>query len=111
MALPVELARLTSLVGPGLHYTLGMPYTIAWVGTVAIGLETPGGRSLAFSLEENQTVPPEFQVGDLVRVSNHPDHPANLAMGFENQGYYEIEHVGTGTILRTYHRADSYKVE
>jgi hypothetical protein len=88
-----------------------MPYKIAWIGTVAIGLETTGGRPLGFSLEEDQQVPVEFKEGDSVEVTNHPDDPANLAMGFQNEGYYEIRHVKTGTILRTWHRADMYKVE
>ena len=88
-----------------------MAYKIDWVGTVAIGLETPGGKPITLSLEEDQHVPPEFKVGDAVEVSNHPDHPANLAMGFENGGYYEIIHVDTGTVLRTRHRADMYKTK
>ncbi|MGI8772417.1 MAG: hypothetical protein ACR2JE_13385 [Acidobacteriaceae bacterium] len=88
-----------------------MAYKIDWVGTVAIGLETPGGRTLAFSLEEDQQVPVEFKEGDYVRVTNHPEDSALLAMGFENGGYYEITHIRTGKVLRTWHRADMYKVE
>lgn len=88
-----------------------MAYQIAWIGTVALGIETEGGRSLAFSIEDNQQVPVEFKEGDSVEITNRPDHPATLAMGLESQGYYEIKHIRTGTILRTWHRADMYKVE
>jgi hypothetical protein len=62
-------------------------------------------------LEEDQQVPSEFKVGDLVTISNHPDHPATIAMGMESGGHYEITHIPTGTVLRTWHRADMYKVD
>jgi hypothetical protein len=87
-----------------------MAFIIDWVGTVAISVRTSTGTQLAFSLEENQLIPPEFKEGDEVEISNHPDHPAHLAMGMENGGYYEITHVPTGTVLRIRHRADMYKV-
>ena len=64
-----------------------MSYKIDWIGAVALGVLTPEGRPLAFSLEEDQQVPPEFKEGDEVEIENHPDHPANIAMGRENQGY------------------------
>ena len=54
---------------------------IEWVGEVALGVETEGGRSLALSLEKDQRVPEEFKVGDYVHVVNHPDDAINLAMG------------------------------
>lgn len=72
---------------------------IDWIGTVALGVLTPEGRLLAFSLEEDQQAPPEFKEGDEVEIENHPDHPANIAMGRESQGYYEM------------HRAYMYKIE
>lgn len=88
-----------------------MSYKIDWIGAVALGVETGAGRPLAFSLEEGQQVPPEFKEGDEVTICNYPEHPAVLAMGMENGGYYEITHVKSGTVLRTWHRADMYKVD
>jgi hypothetical protein len=88
-----------------------MAYKIDWIGTVALGVLTDGGRSLSFSLEDGQSIPPEFRAGDDVEISNHPEHPAVLAMGLENGGYYEITHLKSGAVLRTWHRADMYKVE
>jgi hypothetical protein len=88
-----------------------MSYRIDWIGTVALGVVTGGGRPLAFSLEDGQTVPPEFREGDEVQIANHPEEPVLLAMGFENNGFYEIKHVKSGATLRTMHRADMYKVE
>lgn len=88
-----------------------MAYTIDWIGTVAIGVLTEGGRSLAFSLEDGQQVPAEFKEGDDVKIMNHPEDPVVLAMGLENGGYYEITHIKSGVVLRTWHRADMYKVE
>jgi hypothetical protein len=87
-----------------------MSYKIDWIGTVALGVQTPEGHPLAFSLEEDQSVPPEFSEGDEVQITNHPDHPANIAMGLSD-GYYEITHLKTGAVLRTLHRADMYKIE
>jgi hypothetical protein len=88
-----------------------MSYKIAWIGTVALGVETDGGQQLAFSLEEDQQVPSEFKVGDPIEICNHPDHPSVAAMGLESGGYYDITHLPTGMTLRTWHRADMYKVE
>jgi hypothetical protein len=87
-----------------------MTYKVAWVGTVALGVETEKGRQFALSLEENQQIPPEFKEGDLIEIANHPDHPSVSAMGMESTGYYEITHLPTGTVFRTWHRADMYKV-
>jgi hypothetical protein len=88
-----------------------MAYKIEWIGTVALGIETEGGRSLAFSLEDGQVVPPEFKIGDPVEIANRPNHPSIAAMGMENGGYYEFTHIPTGKVFRTWHRADMYKVE
>ena len=88
-----------------------MPYKIEWIGTVALGVSTEGGRSLAFSLADGQQVPPEFKVGDPVKIANYPEHPSVVAMGMENEGYYEFTHIPTGTVFRTQHRDDMYKVE
>jgi hypothetical protein len=87
-----------------------MAYKVAWVGSVALGVETETGRELAFSLEENQQIPAEFKEGDAVDITNHPDHPSVATMGMESGGYYEITHIPTGTVFRTWHRADAYKV-
>lgn len=86
-------------------------YVIDWIGTVALGVQTRDGRPMAFSLEEGQTIPAEFTVGDEVTIVNHPDHPAVQAMGMKSGGYYEITHVKSGKVLRTFHRADMYKVD
>ena len=67
-----------------------MPYKIEWIGTVALGVSTEGGQSLAFSLADGQQVPPEFKVGDPVKIVNYPEHPSVVAMGMENVGYYEF---------------------
>lgn len=88
-----------------------MSYTIDWVGTVALGVKTEGGRQLAFSLEEGQTVPEEFQEGDLVEIANNPGHPAEIARGMGSSGYYEFTHLKTGKTFRTMHRADMYKLD
>ncbi len=88
-----------------------MPYKIEWIGTVALGVSTEGGQSLAFSLADGQQVPPEFKVGDPVKIVNYPEHPSVVAMGMENVGYYEFTHIPTGTVVRTQHRDDMYKVE
>jgi hypothetical protein len=88
-----------------------MSYKVAWVGTVALGVETEGGRQIALSLEEGQQIPAEFKEGDEVDIANSPDHPAIAALELESRGYYEITHVPTGIVFRTWHRADMYKVE
>lgn len=88
-----------------------MAYKIAWIGTVALGIETDGGRQLAFSLEDGQAIPPEFKEGDAVEIVNRPEHPAVLAMDMENHGHYEFTHIPTGIVFQTWHRADMYKVE
>jgi hypothetical protein len=88
-----------------------MTYKIAWIGAVALGMEDEGGYQYAFSLEDGQTVPPEFKEGDEVEIANRPEHPANLAMSMENQGRYEFTHIPTGTAFKTWHRADKYKVD
>ncbi len=87
-----------------------MPYTIEWVGEVAIDLRSDGGRSLSFSLEKDQRAPAEFKEGERVNIVNHPAHPAAIAVGM-NEGYYEITHIASGRVLRAYHRADQWRVE
>ncbi len=47
--------------------------------------------------------------GDEVEIVNGPAHPAEIAMDM-NTGYYEIKHIASGTVLKTYHRADQWKV-
>ena len=81
------------------------------MGSVALGVLTERDRSLAFSLDEGQTVPEEFTIEDEVTIVNHPDHPSVAAIGMESGGYYEITHVKSGKVLRTMHRADMYKTE
>ncbi|HUB18564.1 MAG TPA: hypothetical protein VL990_08005 [Acidobacteriaceae bacterium] len=88
-----------------------MGYKVAWIGAVALGVETDGGRQLAFSLEEDQQIPSEFKEGDPIEIVNHPDHPSVATMGLESGGFYEITHLPTGKTFRTWHRADMYKVE
>jgi hypothetical protein len=88
-----------------------MSYRVAWIGTVALGIEAEDGRSLALSLGEDQQIPPEFKEGDLIDISVHPDHPSVAAMGLESGGYYEITHIPTGIVLRTWHRNDMYKID
>lgn len=85
-------------------------YTIFDIGTVAIFLdEGPGGRVLGYTLPEGEKVPEEFKVGDAVDVTIHSTHPAEVAMGHIT-GYYEIRHIASGEILRTWHKDDIYKV-
>ena len=62
-----------------------MPYKIEWIGTVALGISTEGGRPLEFALEGGQQVPNEFKVGDSVKIVNCPEHPSVIAMGMENE--------------------------
>ena len=85
-------------------------YTIDWVGTVAIGILLDGKPRFALALEDGQEVPAEFKVGDEVRIENHPDHPANIAMGM-NHGYYEVTHVGSGKVIKIMHRVYAYMFE
>lgn len=75
-----------------------MSYRIDWVGEVALGVRTEGGRPIAFSLEEGQIVPSEFKVGDEVDIQNHPAHPAKVEMGM-NDGYYDIIHLASKKVL------------
>jgi len=82
-------------------------YTIDWIGTVAIGVLQDGKPRFALVLEEGQEVPPEFKVGDALRVENRPAHPAMIAMGI-NHGYYEVTHVPSGKRLEIMHRAYGY---
>lgn len=88
-----------------------MAYRIDWIGTVAMGVITDRGRTLALSLEEGQQIQAEFSVGDEINIVNHPDNPSTYAMGLESSGYYAITHVSTGTVLKTWHRADMHRVE
>jgi hypothetical protein len=87
-----------------------MAYKVDWAGSVALGVIEDNGRKFAFSLEENQSIPEEFREGDALEITNHPSHPAHIAMGMGNSGFYEITHIKSGKILRTMHRADEYKV-
>jgi hypothetical protein len=80
-----------------------MAYTVDWIGTVALGVLEDGNPRFALALEEGQEVPPEFHVGDELRIVNRPAHPAMVAMGI-NQGYYEVTHVTSGTTSRILHR-------
>jgi hypothetical protein len=89
---------------------MAMSYKIDWIGAVAIGVQTEGGREFAFSLEEGQHVPKEFKVGEDVQIVNHPDHPAGIAMG-KDWGYYEITHCSSSKVLKTWHRADAFQVK
>ena len=87
-----------------------MQYKISYVGTVAIGVEEIGGRILGFTLPEGVKVPAEFKQGDEVELSISMAHPALIDMG-HNTGYYEIKHVASGKLLRTFHKDDEWKVK
>ena len=87
-----------------------MPYKISYIGTVALGIETDGGRIISFTLPENSPVPEEFKVGDSVDVEIYPAHPAQIAFG-HNTGYYEIKHLASGKTLRTFHKDDEWRVK
>jgi hypothetical protein len=82
-------------------------YTLDWIGTVALGVLEDGEGTLTFTLEEGQTVPAEFNVGDELDIVNNPAHPAAVAMDI-NSGYYEITHVRSGKAIRIMHRAADY---
>lgn len=82
-------------------------YTIEWVGTVALGVLQDGKPRFALALEDGQDIPPEFKVGDELRIVNHPADPASVAMGM-NYGYYEVTHVTSGKVLRIHHRVYEY---
>jgi len=87
-----------------------MSYKISYIGTVAIGVEELGGRILSFTLPEGGKVPEEFKEGDEVELSISSAHPAVIAMG-HNTGYYEIKHIASGKVLRTFHKDDEWKVK
>jgi hypothetical protein len=84
-----------------------MAYTVEWIGTVALGVLTEGGRSLTFTLAEGQTVPEEFKVGDELEIEIHSAHPAMIAMDM-NSGHYDITHVRSGKVLRILHSTTDY---
>ena len=87
-----------------------MTYKIFDIGTVAIFLdEGPGGRILGLTLPEGGKLPGEFKIGDSVELTNHPSHPAEVAMGHIT-GYYEIRHISSGRTFKTLHKDDIYKV-
>jgi hypothetical protein len=88
-----------------------MLYSIFDIGTVAIFLEEKlGGRIIGLTLPAgDQKLPEEFRVGDAVELTNHPSHPAQVAMGHIT-GYYEIHHVASGKTFKTWHKDDIYKV-
>lgn len=86
--------------------------TIFDIGTVAIFLQEGTGPLAiirGFTLPEDGKVPHEFKVGDTVEVVNFPSHPAEVAMG-RITGYYEIRHIASGKVLKTWHKDDIYKV-
>jgi len=74
-----------------------------------IGIEELGGRILAFTLPTDGSVPEEFKVGDEVDVAISMAHPAQIAMG-HNTGYYDITHLASGKVLRTFHKDNEWKV-
>jgi hypothetical protein len=82
-------------------------YAIDFVGTVALGILEDGEPWIDFALEEGQEVPPEFKVGDEVKIHVQSTHPAMIAMGIIT-GYYEIEHVASGKTLRIMHSVYEY---
>jgi hypothetical protein len=88
-----------------------MIYKMSWIGEVGFGIVTEGGREIGFSLADGQRVPDEFREGDEVKLHNHPDHPALLAVGVENHGYYEITHVATGKKFEVLHRNDMWRLD
>ena len=85
---------------------------ISYIGSVAIGIEYPGpeGRILSFTLPAEGSVPEEFKVGDEVEVAITPAHPAQIAFG-HNTGYYEITHIASGKVLKTFHKDDEWKMK
>ena len=84
-----------------------MTYKIFDVGTVAIFLdEGPGGRILGLTLPEGEKLPGEFKIGDSVELTNHPSHPAEVAMGHIT-GYYEIRHIASGRTFKSEIRGDT----
>ena len=83
---------------------------LGWIGTVAFQAFTDGGRELVFDLADGQILPPEFKEGDEITVVNHPDHPANIAMGM-NSGYYEVTHVQSGAAIKVLHKTSAWKFE
>ncbi len=83
---------------------------LGWIGTVAFQAFTDGGRELVFDLSNGQSLPPEFKEGEEITVANHPDHPANLAMGM-NSGYYEITHLRSGQKVEVFHKTSAWRFE
>jgi hypothetical protein len=84
-------------------------YKISYIGSVAIGIEESGGRLLSFTLPSEGSVPEEFNVGDEVEIAISSAHPAQVAMG-HNTGYYEITHIASGKVLKTFHSDDEWRV-
>jgi len=90
-----------------------MAYRISSIGTVAIMIEQYEGdrtRILGFTLPADRAVPPEFKEGDEVEISISMSHPAEISMG-HNRGYYDIKHIPSGKVLRTFHKDDEWKVQ
>jgi len=82
-------------------------YTVDWIGTIALGVLQDGKPRFALVLEDGQEVPPEFKVGDELRIVNHPADPAMVAMGM-NYGRYDVTHVPSGKVLQIMHRVYEY---
>ena len=85
-------------------------YTIEWIGTIGVSILRDGEPRFVLVLEDGQQVPPEFKVGDEVRIVNHPADPASVAMG-NNYGYYAVTHVPSGTELQIMHRVYAWQFE
>jgi hypothetical protein len=86
-----------------------MSHTIFQIGTVAIMIKNPNGRILGFTLPEGGKVPEEFKEGDEVEIAVCSAHPALIEMG-HNTGYYDIKHLSSGRILRTFHKDDEWQI-
>ena len=83
---------------------------IAWVGPTSFGVEL-NGATKAFTLEERQSVPPEFKEGDLVEVHLHGDMAAAIWGIESSRGYYMFKHVASGKEFKTWHRAEAWRFD
>jgi NADH pyrophosphatase NudC (nudix superfamily) len=73
-------------------------YTIHWIGTVAIGILEDGKPKFVLGFKLGQDVPAELRVDDEVTLINHPQHPANFAMGMNGE-YCEVTHARSGKMI------------